>query len=124
MFYSGALVLQTVVFVELDPNPMTLQQAEDRAHRVGQRSCVHVYYLIGRGEAWGVGGACFTRGAVGALAAGAGESVRGVALQGPRSLFIVYMSVYVQPLFAVRKQVNMCRMSAPASCCQAFQSLC
>ncbi len=58
LFYSVAPCPQTVVFVELDPNPMTLQQAEDRAHRVGQRSCVHVYYLIGRGEAGGGGGAC------------------------------------------------------------------
>lgn len=37
------------MFVELDLTPALLAQAEDRAHRVGQRSHVHVYYLMGRG---------------------------------------------------------------------------
>lgn len=40
----------TVVFAEIDPNPATMRQAEDRAHRIGQRDMVLVQYLVSDGS--------------------------------------------------------------------------
>jgi len=41
-------VCSTVVFAELHWTPGMLQQAEDRVHRMGQKHCVNVHYLIAK----------------------------------------------------------------------------
>lgn len=47
-----------VIFAELDWNPATLDQAEARAHRIGQTEEVNVYYLLAPSTAddiiWGI----------------------------------------------------------------------
>ena len=39
-----------VIFVELDPVPGRMSQAEDRCHRIGQKECVLVQHLVANGS--------------------------------------------------------------------------
>ena len=46
---QGIWILHTVSSRELHWTPGLLVQAEDRAHRIGQKSTVNVHYLVARG---------------------------------------------------------------------------
>jgi len=39
---------QSIVFTELDWDPSYLKQCEDRAHRIGQKSVLNIYYCISK----------------------------------------------------------------------------